>query len=259
VDKESLSVSSVDVIWPEGYFDLVARFPAGLLLILLMLLGPWPVEVREALTLLFAKDASIAAQVFAVAITIMAAWMLGFAASSLGVVMQWSITQRVWDDCFTKYQSSGLQEALTAKPSGLPKLSSTEPKGDGVLHEWLKLHVPGKDRFLVKKAAEARLPCAVGAACLIAILLHLGLLLLHASGWHRPPTPTIVHGPGPGGSWLAIVLALACGVLAWRVARREVVGKLNRQFEMFLAWHGHSSAPQPTAPPLSASAARSNP
>lgn len=241
MDKESLSVSSVDVIWPEGYFDLVARFPAGLLIILLMLLAPWPSEVRQAAGLLFAKDASIAAQVFAVAITIMAAWMLGFAASSLGVVMQWNITRRAWKDSFDKYTSSGLAAVLATGQPGLPMLFADEPKGDGVLHEWLKLHVPGKDRFLVKKAAEARLPCAVGAACLITILVHLLVLAINAMGWLRPPAPTIVPGPGPSGSWIAIALALACGLLAWRVARREVTGKLNRQFEMFLAWVSHTA------------------
>lgn len=247
MDKESLSVSSVDVIWPEGYFDLVARFPAGLLIILLMLLAPWPHEVRQAAGLLFAKDASIAAQVFAVAITIMAAWMLGFAASSLGVVMQWSITRRAWKDAFEKYASSGLGAVLATKQPGLPMLFADEPKGDGVLHEWLKLHVPGKDRFLVKKAAEARLPCAVGAACLIVIVVHLLVLAINAIGWLRPPAPTIVPGPGPSGSWIAIAFSLLCGLLAWRVARREVGGKLNRQFEMFLAWVAHTA--RPVVPP----------
>lgn len=232
MDKDSFSVAAIDVIWPEGYFDLLARFSPGLVLLFSLLLIEWPGKLGAVIQDISKKDVSIAFQALLLVGLLALAWCLGFVCASLGAKIERLIVQRVWEAPFNQFAELNQQSAWK-QHKNIPTLATLRThKGDGMLHEWLKVHLPHKDRYLVKKAAESRLPCALIVALSLTLVFHpVSFALQRIWG----PFPDM-----PKHDWLMFGIAAIAMVLVVPVAQREVEGRIRRQFDMLAAYGSYT-------------------
>lgn len=276
MNKEDLNVSAIDVLWPEGYFDLLTRFIPGSVLLAGLLLTKWPDRFGKAISLLVEEKTSAVFQILAIGGIIILAWSLGFVCASLPTRLIRKIAEKRWKSNFDNFklglcshdkdwldatdknakqnrETTVLSEFWKSNPD-LPSLEAlSSSRGDGILHEWLKEHMPHKSRFIVKKAAEERFPFALASSLAMLSLLHLFFYLyrsfLGTSAIWGTYRNKAINDVVPQCDWLLVGISIAGIALLSGACFREVDAKIRRQFSMLAAELSKRSTPVPKSDP----------
>ncbi|MFO0856772.1 MAG: hypothetical protein U0640_05360 [Phycisphaerales bacterium] len=275
MNKEDLNVSAIDVLWPEGYFDLLTRFIPGSVLLTGLLLTKWPDRIGKAISLLVEEKTSAVFQILAIGGVIILAWSLGFVCASLPTRLIRKVAEKRWNNHLENFKldlysrdkdwraadsdgKKNLEPVILAdfwtKNSDMPSLEAlSSSRGDGNLHEWLKEHMPHKSRFIVKKAAEERFPFALASSLAMLACLHVFFLLCRSlfgmsALWGTSGSKTI-NDVIPQCDWLLVGVSIAGVALLSGACFREVDAKIRRQFSMLAAELSKRSTPAPKSDP----------